>query len=59
VQQRLVKMHQNLALRAKGVASNVLQNLSRNISETEEHLLHDLFYARTFANCANWLAKLG
>jgi hypothetical protein len=48
-----------MALSAKVVASNVLQNFSRNIGEIDEHLLGDLFYAGTFANCANWLAKLG
>jgi hypothetical protein len=33
-------------------------NFSRNVGETEQcHLLH-LFYAGTFAHCANWLVKL-
>ncbi len=43
---------------AKAVALNTLFNFNRNVGETEHHLLRHLYYALTFAHCANWLVKL-
>ncbi len=43
---------------AKAVALNKLYNLNINVGETEHHRLRHLYYALTFAHCANWLVKL-
>jgi hypothetical protein len=43
-------MCQNMVLGAKAVALNTQQNFSRNVGETEQHLLCHLLYACAFAH---------
>jgi hypothetical protein len=50
-------MCQNIALSANTVAKNMLKSFSRNLGETELHLLRNLLYAQAFVDCTNWLLK--
>jgi hypothetical protein len=41
-------MHHNADLSLKAVALHMHQNFSRNVGETEQHLLRQILYAGTF-----------
>jgi len=47
-----------MALGAKAVAKNIDKKFSRNVVETEQHLLRHLLYDVALAHCTNGLVKL-